>query len=140
MTSDSFTFTAADESGTNTSPPPNHQQQHPNQQYQDNTHTNTEDIQDIYSYYKDQLIPALTSSLPLLFSAILQDVRNHVYKALTFIVHLLVPWTRDDFEWHEVPDWIHSKQENITQFLLQTLDVNHDGKYDIEREVPLNEK
>ncbi len=88
----------------------------------------TPNIEDIYSYYKEQLIPAITSSLPLLFSKIRTDIQHFIYNALTFIVHVLVPWTRDDFEWHEVPDWFQSKQENITMFLLRNLDINHDGE------------
>ena len=86
-----------------------------------------DDIDNIYSYYKNQLIPAITSSLPLLFYKILEDTKYTIYNILTSIIHFLIPWTRNDFEWYEVPHWLQSKQDNFTQFLLRTLDTNHDG-------------
>lgn len=86
-------------------------------------------LDDIYSYYKDNLIPAVVSSLPLLFSKLYHDIRYIFYKVMTYLVHFLIPWTREDFQWQEVPDWLQSKQDNFTQFLLRNLDTNNDGTF-----------
>jgi hypothetical protein len=89
------------------------------------------DKDEIYEYYKNNLIPALTSSLPLLLRKIREDSGSIVYKSLMKIVHLLIPFTREDFEWHapQVPHVATEVYGNLTQFLLNQFDSDHDGTY-----------
>jgi len=84
-------------------------------------------VENIYSYYQNNLIPAIKSSVPLLFRRLQYDLARLFYGTITYIIHFLMPWKRDNFEWHEVPDWFQSKQDNFTQFLLRNFDTDHDG-------------
>lgn len=93
-----------------------------------NHNNSNPEMEDIYSYYKNYLIPAITSSLPLLFGKIQNDIVSLFHNIMTCVVHLLIPWTREDFEWIEVPNWLQSKQVNFTHFLLRNLDTDGDGK------------
>jgi hypothetical protein len=90
------------------------------------TSTNKDEI---YEYYKKNLIPALTSSLPLLLKKIKEDSGSIVYNGLMKVVHLLIPFTREDFEWHapQVPHVATEAYGNLTQFLLNQFDSDHDG-------------
>ena len=106
--------------------------------------------EEIYSYYKNQLLPAIFSSLPLLCHQIIKDVGGYITARLTSLLYFLIPWLRHDFHFtlsggssgdagagagtgtigHNhglLPLWIQSKQENFTQFLLHHLDSNQDG-------------
>lgn len=87
--------------------------------------------EEIYQYYKESLIPAILSSLPLLYSQVKSDVMYYVHTSLIKLMHFLLPWTKEDFEWHppQIPTilnqkWIHG---NITQF-IESLDKDKDGK------------
>lgn len=84
---------------------------------------------EIYEYYQRNLIPALTSSLPLLLKQMKADSGSFVYSSLKKVVNLLIPFTRDDFEWHapHVPHVATEAYGNITQFLLSHFDVDEDG-------------
>jgi len=88
---------------------------------------------EIYEYYQRNLIPALTSSLPLLLKQMKADSGSFVYSSLKKVVNLLIPFTRDDFEWHapHVPHVATEAYGNITQFLLSHFDVDDDGEFQI---------
>lgn len=60
----------------------------------------TPDQEEIYSYHKEQLVSAITSSLPILLHKLTQDTSGKVHSILTSILHFLIPWMRDDFQWH----------------------------------------
>eukprot|EP00557_Chaetoceros_sp_GSL56_P001704 CAMPEP_0176502854 /NCGR_PEP_ID=MMETSP0200_2-20121128/15005_1 /TAXON_ID=947934 /ORGANISM="Chaetoceros sp., Strain GSL56" /LENGTH=903 /DNA_ID=CAMNT_0017902013 /DNA_START=281 /DNA_END=2992 /DNA_ORIENTATION=- len=97
-----------------------------------NTYSDTffaTDKDEIYEYYKNNLIPALTSSLPLLFKKIKEDSGSIVHRTFMKIVHLLIPFTREDFEWHAplVPHVASEAYGNLTQFILNQFDSDHDG-------------
>ena len=86
---------------------------------------------EIYQYYKESLIPAILSSLPLLWMQVKADLMYYAHKSLMGLMHFLLPWTKEDFDWHppQIPTilnqkWIHG---NITQF-IQSLDKDKDGK------------
>jgi hypothetical protein len=85
---------------------------------------------EIYEYYKSNLIPALSSSLPLLLVKVKEDFGSIVFKALMKVVHLLIPFTRQDFEWHgpQMPHVATEAYGNLTQFLLNQFDSDHDGE------------
>ena len=86
---------------------------------------------EIYEYYQHNLIPALTSSLPLLLKKTKADSGSFVYSSLKKMVNLLIPFTRDDFEWHapHVPHVATEAYGNVTQFLLSHFDVDEDGEF-----------
>lgn len=77
----------------------------------------------IYSYYKDQLLPALLSSLPLLFRQLTRDAYDYISSG---------PKRFFDFVW---PKFSHPPQLHLPHFpnatlpevLLRHLDVDGDG-------------
>lgn len=107
---------------------------------------------DIYAYYREALLPAIASSLPLLYRQLLSDVRGIAYGSTQRVSQFLVPesllsllsssWSdfrKEEallsFEWHDVhrtipstileqSNWIHG---NFTQFLLRNFDTDGDG-------------
>lgn len=93
----------------------------------------TVNAEEIYDYYRHDLIPALTSSLPLLMGKMRNDTSSFVYNSLRGMMHLLIPFTRDDFEWHppHVPNVASEAYGNVTQFLLSHLDTNADGEFHV---------
>jgi len=86
------------------------------------------DENEIYEYYQ-RLIPALVSSLPLLLHKMKEDSGSFVYNSIMKMVHLLIPFTREDFEWHapHVPHVASEAYGNVTQFLLSHFDLDEDG-------------
>ena len=91
------------------------------------------EAQEIYQYYKESLIPAIASSLPLLFTQVKADALYYIRQSLIQLMHFLLPWTKEDFEFHaphiHMPAILNQKwiQGNITQF-IESLDKDHDGK------------
>lgn len=99
--------------------------------------SSTTDIDmDIYQYYKDAIIPAISSSLPLLFHRLVLDIQCYGYDAIRRIALFFrpgeeggCPWPQYDFGWQapqlqlQLP-WFHG---NFTQFLLRNLDTDGDG-------------
>ncbi|GFH57906.1 hypothetical protein CTEN210_14382 [Chaetoceros tenuissimus] len=100
----------------------------------------TVNAEEIYDYYRHDLIPALTSSLPLLMGKMRNDTSSFVYNSLRGMMHLLIPFTRDDFEWHppHVPNVASEAYGNVTQFLLSHLDTNADGHISTSELIHLN--
>ena len=88
------------------------------------------DENEIYEYYQ-RLIPALVSSLPLLLHKMKEDSGSFVYNSIMKMVHLLIPFTRKDFEWHapHVPHVASEAYGNVTQFLLSHFDLDEDGEF-----------
>lgn len=88
---------------------------------------------DIYQYYKDDIIPAISSSLPILLRRLGADMKSCGHSITQKIVTFLrpgengCPWTRHEFEWQtpqlQLP-WLHG---NFTQFLLRNFDADGDG-------------
>lgn len=91
-------------------------------------------IEDVYTYYKQHLIPELSSSLPLLLRQMRQDSRTIAYNAVQKIKHLLIPFTREDFEWNRInvphPNVnLTQVYGNMTQSLIDMFNVlDHEGR------------
>ena len=94
----------------------------------------------VYDFYFQELIPAITASLPLLFHRLLADSKGWLQLTWTRICHFLVPAIYEGHEkWLPAPPnftllWEQTVQStsagdtpSITDFMLRHFDTNGDG-------------
>lgn len=102
-----------------------------------------EQIDDIYKYYVDHLLPEISSSLPMLLRQMRHDSRSVVYNGAKKIMHFLIPFTREDFEWHgiNVPHpHVNLTQVygNLTQSLVEVFNLEHENRASISEWMKTN--
>lgn len=102
-----------------------------------------EQIDDIYKYYIDHLLPEISSSLPMLLRQMRHDSRSVVYNGAKKIMHFLIPFTREDFEWHgiNVPHpHVNLTQVygNLTQSLVDVFNLEHENRASISEWMKTN--
>lgn len=102
-----------------------------------------EQIDDIYKYYVDHLLPEISSSLPTLLRQMRHDSRSVVYNGAKKIMHFLIPFTREDFEWHgiNVPHpHVNLTQVygNLTQSLVEVFNLEHENRASISEWMKTN--
>jgi hypothetical protein len=57
-----------------------------------------------------------------------QGNTSFIYDSIQRIVHLLIPYSRKDFQWNAAPHAAIEAYGNFTQFLLHHFDTDNDGK------------
>jgi len=93
------------------------------------------DDDDIYAYYRETLLPAIVSSLPLLCRKLFSDVRGSLSLTWRAWSDFMKEESLLSLEWYDVhknipiairdqKNWIHG---NFTQFLLRNFDTDMDG-------------
>jgi len=102
----------------------------------------------VYDFYLEHVIPAITSSLPILFARLGGDAKDLIKLGGSHFLHFLLPkhWaeTVEDHEWttplalqqlweqamdsaRAAHDNNISGNNNVEEFLLRHFDTNHDG-------------
>uniref|UniRef100_A0A7S3Q201 PNPLA domain-containing protein n=1 Tax=Chaetoceros debilis TaxID=122233 RepID=A0A7S3Q201_9STRA len=90
------------------------------------------EIENIYEYYRQNIFPAIASSLPLLTQKLKEDAGPFFLRNTKKLMHFLIPWTKEDFQWHmnmHLPTGIElpTPPMNFTQLLLRNFDSDNDG-------------
>ena len=106
------------------------------------------DEQDVYQYYIQRILPAITKSFPILLSRLARDGTSFVWYYLTIFIEFLFPvwfrrWTAEttdtitraavesgEFISHWTHDLKNKSSGNATfvDYVLEKMDLNNDGK------------
>jgi len=89
------------------------------------------EVENIYEYYRQNTFPAIVSSLPLLTQKLKEDSGPFLYRNAKKLMHFLIPWTKEDFQWHmnmHLPTGIELPTPpmnlNLTQLLTMVISVH----------------
>jgi hypothetical protein len=89
----------------------------------------------IYEFYKENLMPAIWSSLPLLLDRVGRDLLHFLQLPFQTAVNVLLPWTRTKQAWSAPKNianlWDQalatSSNNSFTEFMLRQFDTDQDG-------------
>lgn len=93
--------------------------------------------QEVYEYFKERLLPALFSSLPILLSRIAHDAASYLWHCSSRFAEFLFPvwfrrWTVDATDHLARAAREHwaktSANSTLVDYILETMDLNQDGR------------